>query len=142
MPQFVFGSSAERKERSQDRERSKSKGKSNDAGAPGLQASRKHKISSVDKLIKKNIRQKGKQTAEEMLKKFMEENQKKKRQKELIEMNNEIKRQNASKHVEREIGPSIIRQLDDKKHRSKSCIQNRDNFFNRHHSGVVSPNLK
>lgn len=36
-------------------------------------------------------------------------------------MNHEIKRQN--------------------KHRSRSCINNRDNFFN-HHSGVVSPNLR
>jgi hypothetical protein len=37
-------------------------------------ATKKQKLSSVDKLIKKNIRQKCKQTAEEMLKKFMEEN--------------------------------------------------------------------
>ena len=46
----------------------------------------------MDKLIKKNIRQKGKQTAEEMLKKFMEENQRKKRQEGLVRMNQEIKK--------------------------------------------------
>ena len=58
-------------------------------------------------------------------------------------MNHEIKKQNASKaqHIEREGGHSVIKPLDEKKHRSKSCIQNRDNFF-QHHSGVVSPNLK
>ena len=50
-------------------------------------AGKKQKLSSVDKLIKKNIRQKGKQTAEEMLKKFMEENQRKKRQEGLVRMN-------------------------------------------------------
>ena len=45
------------------------------AGGPSAgTAGKKQKLSSVDKLIKKNIRQKGKQTAEEMLKKFMEEN--------------------------------------------------------------------
>lgn len=54
------------------------------SGAAERVTTRKQKMSSVDKLIKKNIRQKGKQTAEEMLKKFMEENQKKKRQKDLI----------------------------------------------------------
>ena len=54
------------------------------SGAAERATTRKQKMSSVDKLIKKNIRQKGKQTAEEMLKKFMEENQKKKRQKDLI----------------------------------------------------------
>ena len=49
-------------------------------------------MSSVDKLIKKNLRQKNKQTAEEMLRKFMEENQKKKKQKDLMQMNQDIKR--------------------------------------------------
>lgn len=88
MPKFAL--SAERRELSQERERSKSKGKTKEAGAGtnGVSnATRKQKMSSVDKLIKKNIRQKGKQTAEEMLKKFMEETQKKRRQKELMQMN-------------------------------------------------------
>ena len=63
------------------------------AGGPSAcPAGKKQKLSSVDKLIKKNIRQKGKQTAEEMLKKFMEENQRKKRQEGLVRMNQEIKK--------------------------------------------------
>lgn len=41
------------------------------------------KLSSVDKLVRKNIRQKGKQTADELVRKFMEETQRKMRQKEL-----------------------------------------------------------
>ena len=63
-------------------------------------------------------------------------------------MNEEIKKQNAvkqSQHFERENGHSVIKPFEDKKHRSKSCIQNRDNFFHHHqygHSGIVSPNLK
>ena len=56
-------------------------------------------------------------------------------------MNEEIKKQNASKHVEREVCHSVIKPFDEKKHRSRSCINNRDNFFT-HHSGVVSPNLR
>ena len=113
------------------------------AGGPGAgPAGKKQKLSSVDKLIKKNIRQKGKQTAEEMLKKFMEENQRKKRQEGLVRMNQEIKKQNASKHCERDAGHSVIKaSFDEKKHRSRSCIQNRDNFFT-YHSGVTSPNLR
>ena len=60
-------------------ERSKSKGRTtayvNQATSQSFtNVSKKQKISSVDKLIKKNIRQKGKQTAEEMLRKFMEDN--------------------------------------------------------------------
>lgn len=56
-------------------------------------------------------------------------------------MNEDIKKQNASKHAEREVCHSIIKPFDEKKHRSRSCINNRDNFF-QHHSGVVSPNLR
>lgn len=51
----------------------------------------------MDKLIKRNIRQKSKKNAEEMLVKFMEETQRKLRQKEILLRNDEIKKANAGK---------------------------------------------
>ena len=63
-PQFAMSSANDRKERSQDRERSKSKGRARDPTSAAdksiLHGNKKQKINSVDKLIKKNIRQKGK----------------------------------------------------------------------------------
>ena len=60
---------------------------------------------------------------EEMLKKFMEENQKKKRAMNLMQMNQEIKIKNAKGHADRDIGHSVIKPtMDEKKHRSRSCI--------------------
>jgi hypothetical protein len=55
-------------------------------------------------------------------------------------MNQEIKEQNGPR-VSRDAANSIIKPFNERKHRSRSCIQNRDNFFT-HHSGVVSPNLR
>ena len=55
----------------------------------------KPKLSGLDKLVKKNLRKKGKKEAEEMLKKFMEETQKKNRQAEITERNKEVRKNNA-----------------------------------------------
>ena len=57
--------------------------------------SSKPKTERLDKLVKKNLRKKGKQDAEQMLKKFMEETQKKMRAAEISERNKEVRKNNA-----------------------------------------------
>ena len=51
--------------------------------------------SPLNKLVKKNLRKKGKKEAEEMLKKFMEETQRKLRAAEISERNREVRKNNA-----------------------------------------------
>lgn len=60
-----------------------------------MHLSSKPKAERLDKLVKKNLRKKGKQDAEQMLKKFMEETQKKMRQAEISERNREVRKNNA-----------------------------------------------
>ena len=55
-------------------------------------------------------------------------------------MNQEIKKHNEPRAL-REAAHSVIKPFNEKKHRSRSCIQNRENFLS-HHSGVVSANLR
>jgi hypothetical protein len=77
-------------------------------------------------LIKKNLRQKSKKNEAEMMKKFMEESQRKLRMKELSQRNKEIKIANASKvgmpvdDLER--FQSMLKEMKEKKRRSKSCM--------------------
>ena len=55
----------------------------------------KTKQDGLDKLVKKNLRKKGKKDAEDMLRRFMEETQKKLRQAEITERNKEVRKKNA-----------------------------------------------
>ena len=60
-----------------------------------MHLSSKPKSERLDKLVKKNLRKKGKKEAEEMLKKFMEETQRKLRAAEISERNREVRKNNA-----------------------------------------------
>ena len=53
------------------------------------------KSERLDKLVKKNLRKKSKKEAEEMLRKFMEETQRKARVAEITERNKEVRKNNA-----------------------------------------------
>ena len=88
---------------------------------------------ALDKLIKKNLRQKSKKNEAEMMKKFMEESQRKLRMKELSQRNKEIKIANASKvgmPVD-DLGrfQSMLKEMKEKKRRSKSCMQRPNTIF-------------
>ena len=91
------------------------------------------KLSGLDKLVKKNLRKKGKLDAEEMLKKFMEETQKKLRAAEITERNKEVRKKNAQAaghpNNEHERVQTMLQKFKEKKKRSKSCIQKSENFF-------------
>ena len=77
-------------------------------------------------MIKKNLRQKSKKNEAEMMKKFMEESQRKLRMKELSQRNKEIKIANASKVSmpvdDLERFQSMLKEMKEKKRRSKSCM--------------------
>ena len=61
----------------------------------GGSPNQKSKASGLDKLVKNNIKKKGKLNTEELIKKFMEETNKRKKRSELNTRNLEVRKMNA-----------------------------------------------
>lgn len=99
----------------------------------GGSPNQKSKASGLEKIVKNNIKKKGKLNTEELIKKFMEETHKRKKRDELNTRNLEVRKMNAKKEnnqTEMEKMQELLQKMGKyKKKRSKSCMNKSDNMF-------------